>query len=44
MQPARKGSLNSEAILSLVENAERLISDFSHDGSTSASKDELSAR
>mmetsp|Transcript_80366 Transcript_80366/g.157687 ORF Transcript_80366/g.157687 Transcript_80366/m.157687 type:complete len:583 (+) Transcript_80366:91-1839(+) len=40
----RKGSINSETILSLVENAERLISDFSHDQNPTASKDELSAR
>jgi hypothetical protein len=40
----RKSGLNSETILSLVESAERLLSDFSTDPNSAASKNELSAR
>ena len=40
----RKSGLNSDTILSLVENAERLISNFSHDPNDTVSKNELSAR
>ena len=38
----RKSSLNSEAIMSLVENAEKIISDFAGPGA--APNDELSER
>lgn len=40
----RKSGLNSEAILSLVENAEKIISDFSLDHTASGDKIQLSER
>ena len=43
-QGLRKSGLNSEAILSLVENAEKIISDFSLDQGHNGDRNQLSER